>query len=152
MGLENANPELVYATKGNIAYPASGGIDGVQTAAQLASRAQARLADAVSGSLFSAQALITTAISASTATTSLAIANGLVLNSVGENGIPNGATVSIVTGNNVVTTTLTAAAAAGATSLSVSSFTVPWAIPVGASVVWGEVAASLGPGPNIAAQ
>lgn len=146
MGLESLSPELAYATKGNIAYPATGGIDGVQTAGALAGLAQQRLADAVSGSLQSAYGRVTTAISASVATTSLAVSGGVV------GAIPSGATVAVITGNNVVTTTTTSAVANGATSVAVSSFTVPFAIPVGAEVTYGEVAATLGPGPTVAAQ
>ena len=149
--LESLSPELVYATKGNIAYPLSGGIDGVQSVAALAALAQIRLADAVAGSLGSGYGKITTAIAASTATTSLAVAGGFVMNSA--NGqVPSGAMVVVIANGNVVSVPTTAAVANGATSVAVSSFTVPWAIPVGAEVVYGEVAAALGPGPVIAAQ
>jgi len=152
MPIESLSPELVYANKGNIAYPATGGIDGVATAATIAGLAQKRLADAVSGDLNSGYGVITTGIGASTATTTLAVANGVQLNAQNaQAAIPSGAVVAIISGGNVVTTTTTAAAAQGATSVAVSSFTVPWAIAVGAEVVWGEVAASMA-GAVVAAQ
>lgn len=120
--MENLSPELAYATKGNIAYPTVGA-----SAASIAGLAQNRFAD--SGGTGANIAQVTTQINASVATTTLAIAGGL------PQAAASGQVVAVAVNGQCVTTALTSAAAAGATSLAVSSFTVPWAIPVGADVV-----------------
>lgn len=143
MGMESLSPELAYATKGNIDYPQSGGVDGTQTAASLAALAQRRLADATTSPQNAAYGVITTALAAGTAYTSIAVAGGLVGN------IPSGAIVAVLANNQVQTYTTSAAAAAGATSVAVTSETSGFAVPVGSELVYGTVAATVGPGPTL---
>ena len=147
--LESLSPEAVYATKGNIVYPLSGGVDGTQTVANLASMAQARIADAASGSLQMGYAVLTTALTANaTAQTALAFTGGWLGVAVPQSGI-----LYLINGNAIQSVVLNQAAglAPGATSATIVSTAINSAgFPVGSRVVYGFAAGV--PAPVIAAQ
>jgi hypothetical protein len=131
--LETVSPEAVYATKGNCAYPDTGGIDGTQTAAGLAALAQRRILDAASGLTQLAYGVLTSGLTAGSATTSLAMTGGLL-----DAAIPSGAIVSVISGNQLNTFATSAVAAPGATAVSVTSATPTFSFPAGSLVVYGE--------------
>jgi hypothetical protein len=84
---------------------------GPGSAAQIAQRAQQRLADTQPGTV---QAVLTTGLTAGSAATSLACSGGT------SGTIPSGAIVSVLSGDQCDTFTTSVVAATGATTISVT--------------------------------
>lgn len=147
--LESVSPEAVYATKGNIVYPLTGGIDGTQTVANLAAMAQNRISDAASGSTQMGYAVLTTALAGNaTAQTALAFTGGWVGASVPQSGI-----LYLISNDQIQSVTLNMATGlvAGATAATIVSTDIGnVGFPVGSRVVFGYAVGV--PAPLIAAQ
>jgi hypothetical protein len=136
MGLETLSPELVYATKGNIAYPSVGASPTV-----IADLAQRRYADSMPATMpyvLNGTTTLTTGLTSGVAATSLAVSALPV-------ALASGQTLVLTWQGNTVTVTTSAAAAVGATSISISSTTPNFSFPVGSEVaIAGSIALPAG--------